>query len=47
MLTTSGELDKAAETALAAMTSGLLVPSNLWRAAEVIAAVDGTVISTV
>jgi hypothetical protein len=35
------KLDEAAVTALDAVNSGLLVPSNYWRAAEVIAAVDG------
>jgi hypothetical protein len=39
-LTASDEIDEAAGTALEAVTSGLLVPSNYWRAAEVIAAVD-------
>jgi transcriptional regulator with XRE-family HTH domain len=39
-LTASGEFDEAAATALEAVLSGLLVPSNYWRAAEVIAAVD-------
>ncbi|NDU71239.1 helix-turn-helix domain-containing protein [Actinomadura sp. DSM 109109] len=32
--------DEAAHTALEAVTSGCLVPSNYWRAAEVITAVD-------
>ncbi|QKW39669.1 helix-turn-helix transcriptional regulator [Actinomadura sp. NAK00032] len=32
--------DEAAHTALEAVTSGRLVPSNYWRAAEVIAAVE-------
>ena len=32
--------DEAAHTALQAVTSGRLVPSNYWRAAEVIAAVE-------
>jgi hypothetical protein len=35
-LTASDELDEAAETALTAVSSGLLVPSNFWRAEEVI-----------
>ena len=35
-LTTSDELDEAAETALTAVTSGLLVPSNYWRAEEIV-----------
>ena len=39
-LTASDEIDEAAATALEAVTSGLLVPSSYWRAAEVIAAVD-------
>jgi tetratricopeptide (TPR) repeat protein len=40
-LTSTGRPDEAAATALEAVTSGLLVPSNYWRAEEVIAAVDG------
>ena len=40
-LTSTGRPDEAAATALEAVTSGLLVPSNYWRAAEVITAVDG------
>lgn len=46
-LTASDEMDEAAGTTLEAVTSGLLVPSNYWRAAEVIAAVNeaGTVAS--
>ncbi|MFI0487001.1 hypothetical protein [Actinomadura sp. 9N215] len=32
--------DEAAQTALEAVTSGRLVPSNYWRAAEVIRAVQ-------
>lgn len=32
--------DEAAQVTLAAITSGLLVPSNYWRAAEVITAVE-------
>lgn len=39
-LTASGAIDEAAETALDALTSGLLVPSNYWRATEVIAVVE-------
>jgi transcriptional regulator with XRE-family HTH domain len=39
-LTASDELDEAADTALAAVTSGLLVPSNYWRATEVIGVMD-------
>jgi transcriptional regulator with XRE-family HTH domain len=39
-LTASDEIDEAAGIALEAVTSGLLVPSSYWRAAEVIAAVD-------
>ena len=39
-LTASDELDEAAGTALTAVTSGLLVPSNYWRAEEVITAMD-------
>jgi hypothetical protein len=39
-LITTGRPDEAAATALEAVTSGLLVPSNYWRAEEVIAAVD-------
>jgi transcriptional regulator with XRE-family HTH domain len=39
-LTASGELDEAAGVALSAVTSGLLVPSNSWRAGEVITAID-------
>jgi transcriptional regulator with XRE-family HTH domain len=35
----TGQLDEAAGTALDSVTSGLLVPSNYWRAEEVIAAV--------
>jgi tetratricopeptide (TPR) repeat protein len=34
-----GKLDEAAGTALQAVTSGYLVPSNYWRAGEVLAAV--------
>lgn len=36
-----GKHDEAAGTALAAVTSGYLVPSNYWRAREVITAVSG------
>src|ERR1019366_9208577 len=39
-LTTGAELDEAASTTLEAVTSGLLVPSNYWRADEVITAID-------
>lgn len=39
-LTASGEIDRAAGTVLDALTSGLLVPSNYWRAAEVILIVE-------
>jgi hypothetical protein len=38
-LVASGKHDEAAGTALAAVTSGRLVPSNYWRAAEIISAV--------
>jgi transcriptional regulator with XRE-family HTH domain len=38
-LTASDQLDEAAATTLDAVTSGLLVPSNYWRAREVISAV--------
>ncbi|HUY48035.1 MAG TPA: helix-turn-helix transcriptional regulator [Streptosporangiaceae bacterium] len=38
-LTASGDLGEAAATALAAVTSGLLVPSNYWRAGEVISVI--------
>jgi hypothetical protein len=41
-LTNAGRPDEAAATTLEAVTSGLLVPSNYWRAAEVITAIDGT-----
>lgn len=40
-LTATERLDEAAATTLDAVTSGLLVPSNYWRAREVISAVDG------
>ncbi len=40
-LTRSGRLDEAAGTALAAVTSGYLVPSNYWRAAEIVSSVRG------
>jgi transcriptional regulator with XRE-family HTH domain len=40
-LANGGKLDEAAGTALQAVTSGYLVPSNYWRAGEVLAAVDG------
>jgi hypothetical protein len=36
-----GKHDEAAGTALQAVTSGYLVPSNYWRAREVIGAVSG------
>jgi tetratricopeptide (TPR) repeat protein len=39
-LTASGELDEAAGMVLTAVTSGLLVPSNSWRAGEVITAIS-------
>jgi hypothetical protein len=39
-LAASDDLDEAAGTALDAVTSGLLVPSNYWRAAEVITVMD-------
>ncbi|MGI8451150.1 MAG: helix-turn-helix domain-containing protein [Streptosporangiaceae bacterium] len=39
-LTASGELDEAAGMVLTAVTSGLLVPSNSWRADEVITAIS-------
>jgi tetratricopeptide (TPR) repeat protein len=38
-LATTGRLDEAAQTALDAVTSRLLVPSSYWRAEEVISAV--------
>jgi tetratricopeptide (TPR) repeat protein len=40
-LTGRGKLDEAAGTALQAVTSGYLVPSNYWRAQEVITGVTG------
>lgn len=40
-LTAAEQLDEAAATTLDAVTSGLLVPSNFWRAREVISAVNG------
>jgi hypothetical protein len=40
-LTGRGKLDEAAGTALQAVTSGYLVPSNYWRAREVIMSVTG------
>lgn len=40
-LVAGGKHDEAAGTALAAVTSGRLVPSNYWRAAEIISAVAG------
>jgi hypothetical protein len=39
-LATTGRLDEAAGAALDAVTSRLLVPSNYWRAEEVITAVE-------
>lgn len=39
-LTASGELDEAGDVTLTAITSGLLVPSNSWRAGEVITAIE-------
>jgi hypothetical protein len=39
-LAASDDLDEAVGTALDAVTSGLLVPSNYWRAAEVIMVMD-------
>jgi hypothetical protein len=39
-LTSTGRHDEAAATALEAVTSRLLVPSNYWRAEEVITAID-------
>ncbi|WP_146058937.1 hypothetical protein [Actinomadura rubteroloni] len=39
-LTTADQHDEAAATAVDAVTSGLLVPSNHWRVAEVITAVQ-------
>jgi transcriptional regulator with XRE-family HTH domain len=44
-LAAAGRPDEAAATALRAVTSGLLVPSNYWRAGEVIAAVNGRDVS--
>jgi tetratricopeptide (TPR) repeat protein len=40
-LTSTGRPDEAAAAAMEAVTSGLLVPSNYWRAEEVITAVHG------
>ncbi len=40
-LTRTGKLDEAAGTALQAVTSGYLVPSNYWRAGLVLAEVGG------
>ena len=45
-LTALDELDEAAETALTAVSSGLLVPSNIWRAEEVIDVIDERGVST-
>lgn len=39
-LASGGKLDEAAGTALQAVTSGYLVPSNYWRADEIITAVE-------
>lgn len=39
-LLAADQVDEAGHTVLTAMTSGLLVPSNYWRVAEVIAAVE-------
>lgn len=39
-LLASDQLDEAGHITLTAMTSGLLVPSNYWRAAEVVSAVE-------
>ncbi|MEV7967446.1 hypothetical protein AB0O34_15895 [Sphaerisporangium sp. NPDC088356] len=39
-LLASDQPDEAGHTTLTAITSGLLVPSNYWRAAEVVAAVE-------
>ncbi len=39
-LVASGRPDEAAQETLTAVTSGVLVPSNYWRAAEVIVAVE-------
>jgi hypothetical protein len=41
-LDATGRLDEAAGTALDAVTSGLLVPSNYWRAEEVVTAMAPT-----
>jgi hypothetical protein len=40
-LLAAGKDDEAAGTALEAVTSGRLVPSNYWRAREIIRAVGG------
>jgi hypothetical protein len=40
-LAAGGKLDEGAAAALDAVSSGLLVPANYWRAAEVVSAVDG------
>lgn len=45
-LAASDDLDEAAGTALDAVTSGLLVPSNYWRAAEVITVLDERGVAT-
>lgn len=39
-LLAAGRADEASDTALAAITSGRVVPSNWWRAAEVMAGVE-------
>lgn len=39
-LLAGGHHDEAADATMTAMTSGLLVPSNYWRAAEVVTAVE-------
>lgn len=39
-LVAADRLDEAVHEALTAITSGVLVPSNFWRAAEVIRAVE-------
>ena len=40
-LIAAGQHDEAAGTALEAITSGRIVPSNYWRAREVIRAIEG------
>jgi transcriptional regulator with XRE-family HTH domain len=44
-LARGGKLDEAAGTALQAVTSGYLVPSNYWRAGEIITAVGSRDVS--